>query len=98
MKKISKKTLITIISVTLTVALAVGATFAYLQDASNEKVNIFKKSRISVDLIEDHQQTPAYKIIPGQTAWKDPKVLYDTPDVDAYVFVKVTDETDGLVT
>ena len=95
MKKISKKTLIAILSVTLALVLVVGATIAYLQDATDVKTNNFVPSTIDVELTETTGDT--YKIIPGTSQAKNPKVTYSTPDVPAYVFVEVTDNTNGKV-
>ena len=95
MKKLSRKTWIAIIAAALALTLAVGATVAYLQDESADVVNAFKKSTIEVGITESDNE---YQIIPGGYDDKDPAVTYNTPDVDAYLFVKITDETDELVT
>ena len=92
---VNKKKVLSVASVVLASALAIGGTLAYLQDTSEERINEFEKSTISVDLTET--QNGPYKIVPGESAAKNPTVIANTPDVDAYVFLEVKDETDGLV-
>lgn len=71
-----------------------GGTFAYLQDETEETVNNFKTNQVTVDL--DESTGNEYNIIPGTSQEKDPKVTVNNT-VDAYVYVKVTDNTQGLV-
>ncbi len=71
-----------------------GGTYAYYQDVSEEKVNTFNANQVTVDLQETTGDE--YNIIPGTSQEKDPKVTVNAT-VDAYVFVEVTDNTDGLV-
>ena len=92
--KMSKKTRLIALCVALTLVLAIAGTLAYLQDVSREVVNTFEKSDINVELEETTGSN--YKIIPGKTVAKDPKVSGST-EVPAYVFVTVKDETEGLV-
>ena len=71
-----------------------GGTLAYLRAESEPVVNDFKANQVDVSLTEtvDGQ----YNIIPGTSEEKDPTV-HVANTVDAYVFVEVTDTTDGLV-
>ncbi len=95
--KISKKNLLVSAASVVTAAtlLLGGATYAYLQDETEDKVNTFNPNKVLVDLTETGEGK--YDIIPGKTDTKDPKVIVDNT-VDAYVYVEVTDNTDGLVT
>ncbi len=83
----------------LAVALAVtlitsGGTFAYLQSSTGDTVNTFNTNKINVELTETTGES--YNIKPGTEQPKDPKVKVDNT-VDAYVYVEVTDGTEGLV-
>lgn len=96
MKRNSKKRLmITIGAAALAlIVVALSVTFAYLRDSSEKITNTFDPQDISVDIDEttgDH-----YKVIPGTSADKDPIVTVAT-DIDAYLFLKVTDNTDGKI-
>ena len=96
MKRNSKKRLmITIGAAALAlIVVALSVTFAYLRDSSEKITNTFDPQDISVDIDEttgDH-----YKVIPGTSADKDPIVTVAT-DIDAYLFLEVTDNTDGKI-
>ena len=90
-----KKMLTTGLAVALAVLLLIGGgTFAYLQSNSNDVKNSFKANKVMVDLKETTGQD--YDMIPGTSQEKDPTVTVDAT-VDAYVYVEVTDATEGLV-
>ena len=91
--KLSKKTFLTVVSVVLALALVIGGTLAYLMDVSGEVKNEFEKNKVSVELDET---TDGYDIVPGTEEEKDPTVS-GTTTLPAYVFVKVNDQTEGLV-
>ena len=91
-----KKMLTTGLAVALAALLLIGGgTFAYLQSESKAVANQFKTNEVQVELTESGNGQ--YNIIPGTSETKDPKVTVENT-VDAYVFVEVTDKTDGLVT
>ena len=91
-----KKLLTTGLAVALAALLLIGGgTFAYLQSTSDDVANNFKTNQVQVDLKETGDGQ--YNIIPGTSETKDPKVTVENT-VDAYVFVEVTDTTEGLVT
>lgn len=77
-----------------------GGTIAYLQGETGDVVNEFKTNKVLVELNEtgtdENGVNNSYNIIPGTEQSKDPKVTVDNT-VDAYVFVEVTDKTDGLI-
>lgn len=58
-------------------------------------MNTFEANKVKVELKETTGYE--YHIIPGTSETKDPKVTVDNT-VDCYVFVKVTDTSDGAVT
>ncbi len=102
MKKLDKKSIALSIASVVTAATLLfgGATYAYLQDNSEAVVNTMKTNKVLVDLYEtkDGEQVMSneYSIIPGATAAKDPTVTVNAT-IPAYVYVEVTDKTDGLV-
>ncbi len=89
-----KKPLLSVLGLTLVAVLTVAGTLAYLQDESEEVVNTFKANGVTVTLTETTGET--YDIIPGTTVPKDPTVTVDNT-LDAFVFVEITDATNGLV-
>ncbi len=101
MKFSKKDILVTGLAVTLAAATIIGGgTFAYLQGTTEDVVNTFQTNKVLVELTEtgmDANRTKGYSIIPGDSAEKDPKVTVDNT-VDSYVYVEVTDTTEGLVT
>ena len=93
--KSKKKMTTTALAVALAVLLLIGGgTFAYLQSTTGDVKNNFNANKVMVDLKETTGND--YDIIPGTSQAKDPKVTVDNT-VDAYVFVEVTDTTQGLV-
>ncbi len=90
-----RKSLLAVLALCLVALVAVGGTIAYLTANTDPVVNTFTPSTISVKLTEtdaDGNEVIAntYKVIPGYTVTKDPKVTIVNDDVDAYLFVKVT--------
>jgi hypothetical protein len=73
---------------------AVGGTLAWLLDSTDKIENTFSPSSIHVTLSETPQ---AYKMVPGWTIAKDPKVKISAASEDCYLFIKV-EKTGGNVT
>lgn len=95
MQNRKQKILTTAVATALAASLLIGGgTFAYLQDETNDVVNNFETNQVTVDLEETTGND--YNIIPGTEEDKDPKVTVNNT-VDSYVYVEVTDATDGLV-
>lgn len=94
--KLNKKNIITGgVAVSLAAMMLIGGgTFAYLKDNADPITNNFNTNLVTVSL--DETTGTDYDIIPGTEQAKDPKVSV-TNTVDAYVFVTITDATDGLV-
>nr|WP_294370294.1 hypothetical protein [uncultured Ruminococcus sp.] len=94
--KLNKKNIVTGgVAVSLAAMMLIGGgTFAYLKDNADPVTNNFKTNRVTVELSETTGNE--YNIIPGTEEDKDPTVTV-TNTVDAYVFVTITDATDGLV-
>lgn len=95
MKMKKSKLFTTSLAIAMAAALVVGGgTFAYLQSSTKDLTNKFNANQVTVDLEENTGNE--YEIIPGTTQDKDPKVTVNNT-VDAYVFVEITDTTEGLV-
>ena len=93
--KSKKKMTTTALAVALAVLLLIGGgTFAYLQSTTGDVKNNFKTNKVMVELSETGDGQ--YDIIPGTEQSKDPKVTVNNT-VGAYVYVEVTDTTQGLV-
>ena len=96
MERKKKKTLTTALAVAVAALLLIGGgTFAYFQSQSIDVINMFNANKVTVNLTETTGSN--YDIIPGTSETKDPKVTVDN-SIDAYVYVTVTDNTDGMVT
>ena len=92
----SKKVLASVLAVVLAFAMLIGGgTYAYLQSSTDDVKNSFATNSVEVKLAETTGQE--YNIIPGTEQAKDPKVTVKNT-VDAYVYVEVTDNTQGLIT
>lgn len=82
--------LLTVGLMALIAVVSIGGTIAWLTAQTQEIVNTFASSNVGVTLSETTGNS--YKFIPGVDLKKDPTVTAEY-DLDAYVFVKVT-ETD----
>lgn len=95
-KSKKRKILTTATAIILAVSMLIGGTtYAYLQANTKDVVNNFKTNQVTVDLEESTDGQ--YNIIPGTSEFKDPTVTVNTT-VPAYIYVEITDNTDGLVT
>lgn len=82
-----KKIAISIVAVALVLCCAIGGTLAWLTDKTGPVVNTFTVGDINIDLTET---TSNYKMVPGNTIAKDPKVTVKANSEACYLFVKVT--------
>lgn len=82
-----KKIAISIVAVALVLCCAIGGTLAWLTDKTDPVVNTFTVGDINIDLTET---TTDYKMVPGNTIAKDPKVTVKANSEACYLFVKVT--------
>ena len=85
--KMSMKPLALLLAAVLLVGATIGGTLAWLQATTKEVENTFTDSDIGVTLEETKEN---FKMIPGHTIDKDPKVSVTTGSEDAWLFVKVT--------
>lgn len=84
----TKKTLIAITAVVLVLFCTVGATLAWLVATSGPVTNTFTYGDIDIELTET---TISYKMIPGSTISKDPKVTVKANSEACWLFVQVTE-------
>ena len=93
-----KKLLITIACLSCILCVMVTGTIAWLIDTTPTITNTFTPSNVDVDLVETKGgTTKEFKMIPGTTIEKDPKVTVDT-DIPCYVFVKVEENLGAWTT
>ena len=82
-----KKTLALFLALALVVVGIIGGTMAWLTDTTDEVVNTFTDSDIDITLVETTGED--YKMVPGYTISKDPKVTVATGSEKCYLFVKL---------
>ena len=85
-----KKTLALVLALTLLVAGVVGGTLAWLTDQTAEVKNTFTVGDINIGLTET---TADYKMVPGNTIAKDPKVTVKAGSEACWLFVKIEEST-----
>lgn len=92
---VSTKAMSLILAVVLIVGLTVGGTLAWLTDTTSEVENTFTVGNIDIELAEsvdtDQDGKASFKIIPGSSETKDPKVTVKANSEACYVFVTVTE-------
>lgn len=81
-----KKTLALLLSLVLVIGVAAGGTLAWLLDETDPVVNTFTDSDINITLEET---TSDYKMVPGWTIAKDPKVTVKADSEACFLFVKI---------
>ncbi len=81
-----KKTVALLLALVLVLGVAVGGTIAWLLDTTAPIVNTFTAGNVDIELAET---TTTYKMVPGTTIAKDPKVAVKADSEKCYVFVKL---------
>ena len=81
-----KKKVLSIVAVVLVLCCAIGGTLAWLTDKTDPVVNTFTVGDINIELTET---TTNYKMVPGNTISKDPKVTVKANSEACWLFVKV---------
>lgn len=89
---VATKTLIVALAVMLVIGCAVGGTLAWLTDTTDEVENTFTVGNIDISLAETKKD---FKMVPGATIDKDPKVTVEAGSEACWLFVKVT-KSDNL--
>lgn len=82
-----KKTLALFLALALVLGGVIGGTMAWLTDKTPEIVNTFTDSDIDITLTES--TGTEYKMVPGYTISKDPKVTVLKGSEKCYLFVKL---------
>ena len=85
-----KKKVLSIVAVVLVLCCAIGGTLAWLTDKTDPVVNTFTVGDINIELKET---TTNYKMVPGNTISKDPKVTVKANSEACWLFVKVEKST-----
>lgn len=93
-----KKSLALVLALVLLVGGLVGGTLAWLTATTDEVVNTFTTSDIDITLKESTGDN--YKMVPGYTINKDPKVTVQAGSEKCYLFVKLnkSDNFDDFLT
>ena len=88
---VSSKALALTLAVMLVIGCTVGGTLAWLTDKTEAVQNTFTTSDVDIKLEETGMQNNknSYKMVPGNTITKDPKVTVVAGSEKAYVFVKL---------
>ena len=96
-KGVATKTMFMILAVVLIVGISVGGTLAWLTATSGPVVNTFTVGDINITLTET---TTDYKMVPGNTINKDPKVTVKAGSEACWLFVKIEKSTnlDSFIT
>ena len=99
-----KKKIALLMACVMAFGVAVGGTLAWLTATDDPVVNVFTPSDISITLeetdsddVDTDANNNAYKMVPGYTIAKDPKVTVATGSEPCWLFVKVT-ETEKVET
>ncbi len=87
-----RKKFITVAVAALLLFCVVGGTIAWLKTQTGAVVNTFTAGDINITLMETKRE---YKMVPGITIEKDPKVTVEAGSEDCWLFVKV-DKTDNF--
>ncbi len=86
-----KKTVALLLAVVLVLGAVVGGTLAYLMDTTSSVVNTFAAGDVDIELSETTGNS--YKMVPGATITKDPKVTVEANSEKCFVFVKLEKST-----
>ena len=84
--KNTKKLIVAIAALSILLCCAVGGTLAYLLDKTDPVTNTFTYGDINITLTETER---VYKMIPGTTLPKDPKVTVEEGSEACWLFIKV---------
>ena len=88
----NRRILMTVCLLALVMVVSVGATIAWLTDTTDPVTNTFTVGNIDITLAETKTD---FKMVPGNTIDKDPKVTVVGGSEDCWLFVKV-EESDNL--
>ena len=86
-----KRKLIIALALCLALALGIGGTMAYLTATTTAVENVFTIGKVGLTLTEPEGEKANYefKMVPGNTIKKDPKVTVTAGSEDCWLFVKL---------
>ena len=91
-----KKSIAVVLALVLLVCCAVGGVLAWLTATTGPVVNTFTVGNVDITLAEsvdtDSDGAASFKMVPGQTIFKDPKVTVVGGSEACWLFVKVEEE------
>lgn len=90
-----KKSIAVVLALVLLVCCAVGGVLAWLTDTTGPVVNTFTVGNVDITLAETKSD---FKMVPGQTIDKDPKVTVLGGSEACWLFVEVNESTDPKLT
>ncbi len=92
-----KKVIILMLTFVLAICCVAGGTLAWLTATTDTVANTFTTSDISIELTETKgegtDKDKSFKMVPGYTIDKDPKVTVKSGSEKCYLFVKVVKST-----
>ena len=95
--KRAKRSIVKVVLMSLATCLMaftlVGGTIAWLMTKTESVVNVFTYGDINIKLEETTGEN--YKMVPGKTIKKDPKITVLADSEDCWVFVKIDESTDA---
>lgn len=89
-----KKGFALLLALVLVIGCVVGGTLAWLTATSDTVTNTFTVGDINIELKETTGDT--YKIIPGSTAAKDPKVTVKAGSEACWLFIRIQEENNTM--
>lgn len=90
-KRRNRRIALTLCVMFVVLAASIGGTVAWLTDKTTPVTNTFTASDIDIDLTETTGNN--YKMVPGNTITKDPKVTVNANSEACWLFVKVEKST-----
>lgn len=90
-----RKILMLFFILVLIVGSVIGGTMAWLYDSTDDVKNTFTTSNIDITLTEDaggNNKDKKFKMVPGYTIKKDPKVTVHANSEKCYLFIKVVED------
>ena len=89
-RSVSSRTFIMLLALVLVIGVAAGGTVAWLTAKTDNVVNTFTTSDVDITLTEEAGgQKREFKMVPGYTITKDPKVAVIKDSEKCYLFVKL---------
>ena len=89
-KQRTRRALLTLCLMLAVAVVSVGGTIAWLTAKTSTITNTFTTSDVDVTINETKED---FKMVPGSTIAKDPKVTVPTTSEDCWLFVKVTESS-----